>query len=781
MMVRQSLLCWSHIAVLATLGCILGCNRGELGSSTERPPVTGSQPGSGQQAEIAPPPADEPPAAPLEGWTDQGFRTVFRFVDNRHLLHNYDTGLFINFGHPSALKYVRGRASGTYWQEGRTEESRPVAWTDGIRGAFFFPLLEVTTDLELVVRMRATDNQRMDVFLNGEQVRSTLTGLSTDWSELRIPLPARFLKVGENRVRFHFARSDRTPDRGRTAGGFDYARIQPPGADPWPAHQLGSFELVERDDGKKALTTPGYGARVVYLTLPEEGRLRTRLALDPAGSEQEEVPAAIRLYRDGEEPQVLWEGVATVEPRPIEVALEPFAGQVVRLELRGLADVGEGRLQWIEPELVVPERPARSLDETTRPRHVLIWLADALRPDYFAVYNPQTPVQAPHFVEFAQQCVIFRRATVQGNTSLPSSGSLLTSTYQVVHRMTQPGRRLPSSLTVLAEPFRQAGWATGLFSSNGFVNDGRGFARGSQTYRNLIHEPGRAHTERLWPLSRDWIGEQTTGSWLSFVWTVDPHVPYDPPPEILTLYYPETYRGSIQPRATGSLLDQLGTRRLEGEDLRYLIALYQGEITYNDQWFGQMIEDLRSRQLLDDTLVVVLADHGEAFYDHGRVGHGTSVYEEQVSVPLMFCHPRSLGESRWIETEVESIDLMPTLLDLFDIELPESVQGVSLADLLLDDTPVMNRPAFSYHQDFMKGLRIGRWKYILSDDESLYDLSASPIEGENCIDAHPIVHRHMADAMAFHLAFADRWRKSEWGQTNNHTSELAEQLDGSTW
>jgi arylsulfatase A-like enzyme len=194
------------------------------------------------------------------------------------------------------------------------------------------------------------------------------------------------------------------------------------------------------------------------------------------------------------------------------------------------------------------------------------------------------------------------------------------------------------------------------------------------------------------------------------------------------------------------------------------------------------MDDLTSRDLLEDTVVIITSDHGEGFFEHGRGGHGSGVYEELVHVPLLICHPRSLGEGRWVETETEAVDLFPTMTDLVGLPHPETAQGTSLLPLMLDPTPVMNRPAFSYHGDFMRGLRIGRWKTILSgESDPVYDLEESPLEGEDRSATVPIVQRYLRDVAAFHLALDDRWHKDRWGFANNHSAELAAWLDEQLW
>ena len=544
------------ILVLILLLTSLGCESRPSAPETAAP----SPPPPSESGTDLTRPADEVPAqaAPVPGFSDDGFRRVYSLVENRHALHLYDTGLLVDFGAPSAYKYTQGRWRGS-WQAGREEAGRPVAYTDGIGATFRFPLVAVDSDFELVLRMRAVgDDQRMDVFLNGDEPLPTVTGLPDAWGVVRVRLPQTRLVPGENQIRLHFRRSIRSSELGRTAGGFDFARLRPIEAEAGPEEGPAAFPRVPLvftpvvGPNWAALHAPQYGTLAAYLTVPEGARLRLRLASEPT---LQTAAAHIVIRSDDTAPATLWEGTVTNDPVSIEADLSAYANEVVRLELTGDGPVQSGNLFWIDPHLAVEERPVTS-PATEGPQHVLIWLIDTLRADHFDVYNPSTPVQTPNLTEFAEQCVVFERASVQGNSSLPASASIHTGTYPTVHGIVSSSANIGRDMPVLGEAFETAGFATALFSSNGYVSESRGFGRGYDAYRNLIHEPGRPDSEYLWPLANDWLTERLEAGpeerWFVYLNTIDPHVPYDPPTELLQRYHPEPYAGRIRPRATGS-------------------------------------------------------------------------------------------------------------------------------------------------------------------------------------------------------------------------------------
>ncbi len=757
-MLRDSLYrFWSIVFVFLLVAC-----KGE--QPAENPAPEPSQ-------EPEPTPSGDPTPAVEEVRFSEGFGPVFSFVDNSHLLHRFDEGLLIDIGSAAALKYVGGRWRGSHWQDSSEEGGSRHAWIDGVRGILRFPVRTTDVELELVTMMKgSSEGQRMDFFLNGEKIGNTRTGISSSWHVERFPLPAAHLRDGENQVRFHFAGSESVAGAdGRTAGAFRWVRIQPVGGS-----ETGIPAEFETDRSARTLRAPANGGYTAYVLLPEQSRLQLSI------SGTADVPSSVALTSDGAQTETIWSGTASDVSQRAEIDLSRWSNQFVRIDFYSAGEGGQ--VSWVDPVLVVADGEQREVADADRPKHIIVWLVDTLRTDHFPVYNPSTRVHAPNYAAFAEQCVTFTNATVQGNSSLPASASIHTSTYPPVHRLNSGDRRLSSDLTLIADPFHEASWETGLYSSNGYVTQSRGFGRRYDSYRNLIHEPGRADSEHLLPHVVEWLQGHPDDHSFLFVNTIDPHVPYDPPADILARYYPEPYSGRVRPRGTGELLDALGDEGLAGDDLRYILALYDGEITYSDQYFGVLLEELRTQNRLDDTLIVITSDHGEAFFEHGRGGHGSGVWEEVVDVPLMLCHARSLGGGLRIDTEVELVDLLPTVVELSNLEIPDSAQGGSLLPLILDQSAAYNRPGFSYHQDDIRGLRMGGWKlqHRGGNLDDVYNL-ADGVEDTNVAAAHPLIHRVLRDTMSFHLAFESEWRKSEWGLANNHDESFAVMLDARGW
>jgi arylsulfatase A-like enzyme len=231
---------------------------------------------------------------------------------------------------------------------------------------------------------------------------------------------------------------------------------------------------------------------------------------------------------------------------------------------------------------------------------------------------------------------------------------------------------------------------------------------------------------------------------------------------------------------TGQFLVSIKTGRvkLRPRDLRRMVATYEGDVTYNDYQLGRLLEALRGHGVLDKTLVVFASDHGDEHMEHGSVGHGHTLYDELTRVPLVMTSPGVLPAGARVETDVESVDVMPTALDLAGVKPMSAQQGASLSPLVFADGPAMARPAFASAGAAMRSMRIGRYKYVLhhGDNEEIYEIAPDPYEKTNLKGKLPVANRYLRDVMSFWLAYEKRWDKATWGLPNNHAASFVEAM-----
>jgi arylsulfatase A-like enzyme len=386
-----------------------------------------------------------------------------------------------------------------------------------------------------------------------------------------------------------------------------------------------------------------------------------------------------------------------------------------------------------------------------RPPNLLLITLDTTRRDHCSVYGYERET-TPNLERFAAEGVRVALAYAPSSTTAPSHATLFTSLYPITHRVLRNGRVLLPTHETLAERMHERGWATAGFVSSYVLAERFGLGQGFELWDDDF-EPATATTDKEgWQAEGvdavDRRGDATTRrvlSWLErdrdperpfflFVHYFDPHSPYVPPPELADKF----------PPASGP-----------GQGLRPLVARYDAEIAFADQQIGELLAALDRLGLADDTLVAITADHGEGLMQHGQMGHGVQIYEEQVRVPLLLRWPGRLPAGRVVEGAVSLIDLAPTLLEL--VGLPSAtggMQGRSLAPVLAGDARVNpQRPIFLYRREFepgrMEGLpvagekfgvRLGAFKLVLGPEEGtreLFDVLHDPREREDLAGAEP--------------------------------------------
>jgi arylsulfatase A-like enzyme len=416
----------------------------------------------------------------------------------------------------------------------------------------------------------------------------------------------------------------------------------------------------------------------------------------------------------------------------------------------------------------VPAPPAKHTFE-----HVYVWMCDTLRADKVHVYNPKTNVLTPNYDAFASDATRFAWAQVPGTWSLPSQASMLTGVYPTVHKATEHESKINAQQPIAAEIFKKAGFRTGLFSSNGYVSSKWGFGRGFDENRNFVRENLPNGADNLWATAKKWIMPGKAKPQFVYLAVIEPHVIYNPKKEFLKKYWDKPYGGPIKPVLTGIQLGKIkqGTLKVNDTDKAYLEALHNAEITQSDTAFGVFLADLKAAGLYDTSAIIVISDHGDEFWDHGDVGHAQGPHQELVHVPFMIHAPGLLPAGRVVETEVEAMDLAPTVLELGGIPVPDSMQGQSVLATALDE--IAHSPSASMTQNgtMARGIKSGRYRIIHSGVGriELYDEIEDPREHTELVGKRPIALRQMRDVLSLQVGFENVWKKRLWGSPASPT------------
>jgi arylsulfatase A-like enzyme len=413
---------------------------------------------------------------------------------------------------------------------------------------------------------------------------------------------------------------------------------------------------------------------------------------------------------------------------------------------------------------------------------IAIVILDCVRADHVGCYG-YPRATTPNLDAFAAEHTQFLLDVSAGVWTLPSMVSLFTGLYPSQHGMNRADRTLGGELTTLPERLRGAGYRTAGFSANPHIGRAFGLDRGFDELHELwgvqgARGPVGGALDRgyrwLWPRVRGTVkrsqavtaaamrfqrrrAERGEGSgrrladaaaawmrraraagrpWFALVHFMESHVPYAPPPAFARRFLDELDRRRVAALDHDAMAFLAGANPLSGDDLALVRSLYDATIGYGDELLGRVLDAAG-----DDALVVVTADHGHHFGEHGLVGHFFSVYEAVAQVPLVVRHP-GLPAGR-VERPVQSLDLHPTLLEAAGVD-PGAGPGVSLC-AATDPRPVLvseylepDLTRFARFPDFdatrydreLRALQHDRHKYIWSSDgrEELYDLAGDPSE-----------------------------------------------------
>jgi len=342
--------------------------------------------------------------------------------------------------------------------------------------------------------------------------------------------------------------------------------------------------------------------------------------------------------------------------------------------------------------------------------------------------------------------------------------------YPPLHKAVSAESKLSKDVAFIAEDLKKKGFKTAIFSSNGYVSSKWGFDRGWDQYRNFIRENLPNGADYLWKQAKTWVLANKKKPEFAYLATVDPHVAYTPRAEFLKKYWNKPYTGPLKPAKTGVQLGAIGAGKLKinDNDKAYLEALHDAEITQSDNSFATFLADLKTADLLDRSVVVVVSDHGDEFGEHGRFGHGQSVYQELTHVPLIIRAPGHMPTGKVVHADVEIMDLYATLLELAGVTPGEKIQGTSLVPLAWDETGLAPRSALTIDGQLARGLKEERYRLVAASGRlELYDELEDPREQKDVAASRPIALRQMRGVLGLIHAFETRWSKSRWGTAAN--------------
>lgn len=345
------------------------------------------------------------------------------------------------------------------------------------------------------------------------------------------------------------------------------------------------------------------------------------------------------------------------------------------------------------------------------PLNVLLITLDTTRADRLGCYG-YSLAKTPVLDRLAKRGVLFERAYAPVPLTLPSHATMMTGLYPPEHGLRNNGQAaLPSGLPTLATELKAAGYDTGAFVAAFVLDHKFGLQRGFDKYDDdlSLADPTLHghHQYRDGSLVIDaalrWLRPRARKPYFCWVHLFDPHYPY--------LAHEDRFG------------DQFSDR------------LYDAELAYVDEQLGRLISTLEKSGALDNTVIVIVGDHGESLGEHGELSHSMTVYDATLRVPFLIASPGGIVAGHRVAEPVSLVDLAPTLLDQLGLKPLADASGRSLRPALRGESmPVRacyaetDEPWHAGHWSPLRALITERWKYIRSPRPELYDLIADPPE-----------------------------------------------------
>ncbi|MGD8414232.1 MAG: sulfatase [Candidatus Latescibacterota bacterium] len=462
-----------------------------------------------------------------------------------------------------------------------------------------------------------------------------------------------------------------------------------------------------------------------------------------------------------------------------------WSGLLATLWVLGIVLAAAATLVW---NISKPRAEAAQEGGVHRPNVVMV-LLETTRAGHVSCYGYERET-TPNMDALGREGVVFENYYSEAPFSALSKASLATGLYPHNHGVRTMPQRIRDDVTTLAEVFSGDGYRTAAFATGVLTGTPFNYHRGYRTFESLgipydlfrfatslrgldltlnrVTPWYMTSAERsrvvdavnVVPRALEWMDAGKGRPFFCLVELPDPHFPYQPPKRFAEKF--------TKPDADYTLIDDIESRRVRWydvvydfyeagyntTDLEHTIGLYDGEIAYADWAIGRLVEGLKSRGLYDDTIVVLTADHGENFGEHGTFLTHTQLYEQSLHVPMLMRYPEKLPVRR-VEALVQEVDVFPTLLELAGVEYEGHLDGVSMVrkvendvssyplfaeDDILKDVRLMEYDSYRVYLPGVRGkwrmVREGNWKLIYiptpdGEEYELYDVVADPMERNN--------------------------------------------------
>lgn len=423
---------------------------------------------------------------------------------------------------------------------------------------------------------------------------------------------------------------------------------------------------------------------------------------------------------------------------------------------------------------------------TNLPQHYVLIILDTVGAKHLDLTSSNGPL---YLQKLAAESIVYTNAYSAAPWTRPAIGSIFTGLHPQLHGITRLRDAFKPEVKTLAQAFKEKGYKSAGYVSHELINQKTDFKRGFDTYR-MVDIKGDVHDAISSPQVSDggisWmdshIKEHSSTPFFLFLHYFDPHYNYRHHPE-----YDRTswYKGPLYSNMHFSEV-RSSASKLTADDIRYLAGLHAEEIAFTDSHIARVFEFIKNTPSLQNTTVIVTADHGEEFHEHGGIGHGVTLYDEVIHVPLLVWSPsKQVGKvvTRWVST----MDIAPTILGTIPQSETQDIQGYPLFEFSSDTKAIApesrHLSVHVAHRARLQALLQSPFKFITKTDggaEEFYDLLSDATEKENLITTHTKAQnfREQQKGLEHLLKNPDTatWQKLTSEEDSSFDAEEAEKL-----
>ncbi len=741
-----------HLALLVAAAGGSACGKSSTDPGSTEPKVAESATanaapvGGGSGAVTA-----KPNTPPVKAASRGDERVAYSLVDNRLAAHvSRGGGLVLPGGSAGFAKYTRFAnvmkdASKKPWELRQSEGTTKVARIRSKTATVFVPLTAAQAGRSMVrARFHTKEAGTLSVRVN--ENKDINKQIAAGWSTVDVEVPAGQLVEGENSIQLYLKGS-----------GAALAWLQVGASAKLTDEEAVTFY----DPAQKALLVPKDGQMSWFVSVPDKAKLTGDLADGSCGL------SVFAAADDGATVEGKLSGTGSA------VDLSALAGKAVRLDLEA---TGCPQVALSNAALVVPGA-VPMVKRGDAPKFVLFIIMDSLRADRLRAINPKARPESPNFDKLAESSAVFMQHFVQGNESQVSHASMWTSMYLAKHKSPNMADKLPDRWTTIDEVAKKAGKFVAGASANGYIRPNRGYGSGWDKYINHIEKSLGLRGTDIVEKGVAFITPTKDQPWFLYLGLIDTHVTWRAKKPWIDKYdggYKGRFETQFGDDGPGGFPKDLTDREKD-----HVRALYDSNVSYQDDLLGKLIEKLQGWGIYDQTMIIITADHGDEQWEDGKiVGHARTQRQTLIHVPLIIHYPPMFPPSK-VQSGTEGIDIVPTLADALGVTIDPEWQGMSLIGLANGLMPYPLLASSSQYENFHGG-RIGNWKVRLSGTGApqIYNLAKDPGEKKDLwgTQASSIGARLLLDPMGTLRSGNVEWKKSQWGSPAAVSSRFAADL-----